>query len=353
MRVEVISRITEKTDDKPPTAWDRHGNSMTIRQLIRPSLISMAACGCYTYDGYYIRDGRETAEGRPYRIFGIVYRTVTLLVCLTALAKAVAAFTTLSSNKFLHFNALMCIWITLCLVIFLISLKSNHSKYGGQKKAIDFWDTKLFQDMEALGIVFPAEKIRQRQNVLLAVAVSVCIFNVICLSILSADVFSEEYDIFYSAPFSRSVPVLVIGVFMFSIITLIWCLPVFYIILMSYLLTVTFEAFNDFLEAHIEKHSLTMTNQFQRIRTFHLNLCKMVTHLDQDFGWYFAALFVFSIGLACFILYQLIKTSMDTMTIVTFCFWMIGPLVQLGSASVFAAFLNEAVSILLQICDAQ
>lgn len=349
MKVDVIhvSGMTEKSADDPSTAWDRHGNMMTIRKLIRPSLLSMAACGCYTYDGDYIKQGRETAAGRPYRIFGVVYRTFCLLMCLTACAKAGAAFTTIPA-KFVQLTVVMCIWFVQTLVVFLISLKSNHSRYGGQRKALDFWDFKVFHDMEALGIKVPADKIRKRQKICLLFAVSICMANITCLSLLSADVFSKDFDVFFSAPFASSVPVLVIEMGILTVITIIWTVPVFYIILISSVFTFTFEVFNKFLENHIEKNSATMTCQFQKIRTLHLNLSKAVTYMDEDFGCYFAALFVFSIGLACFILYLILKTPMDTITIVTFLFWMSAPLVLLGSVSVFAAFVNEAVSILFR-----
>ena len=47
------------------------------------------------------------------------------------------------------------------LVIFLIALKSDYAKYGGQRRAFDFWDDKIRPEIEALGIRFPVEKMRK------------------------------------------------------------------------------------------------------------------------------------------------------------------------------------------------
>ena len=331
--------------EKPPTAWDDHDNEphLTLRQLLRPSLISMAISGCYTYDGNSTRTGRETNQGRPYRLFGTLYRIVFLMVCVLACVKSCAAFATLPSSS-LHFNAIVTGWSIQCFLVFLISLKSDHSSYGGRNKAFDFWDDKIRPDLDDLGIQFPEKTIKKRQAVYLILATCLFVFNLAGSAVLSADIFADGYGMFFAAPFTKSVTTLTVAMLILTVQTLIWIFPMFYIILISTLLIQTFEAFNDFLEKHIANNVIKMTCKFHKIRVLHLNLSKMVSELDRDFGYYYAVVFVLSIGLACFILYQILKTSMATIDLVMYLFWMLSCLAFLGAVSVFAALVNEEVS---------
>ena len=84
---------------------------------------------------------------------------------------------------------------------------------------------------------------------------------------------------------------------------------------------------------------------FQKMRILHLNLGKMVSHFDQDFGCYLAAKFVFSIGISCFFLYKILKNPMDVVSVVLFGFWLIMPLVLLALVSISAAIVHDMVSL--------
>ena len=346
MKVNATSNIVEIEEGKQPTGWDNYDKTpySNLRQRMRPSLISMAVCGCYTYDADLIKTGRRRAKGRPCRIFGRLYRILSLILSLSACAKAIAAFWTLPFS-YLQFNIIILGWYTQSLSVFLIFLKSNHTKYGGQRKAFDFWDDNIKPELDALGIVFPEKKVKIRQRIYLVIAILVSVFNVAGSALLASDTFSEGFGDFYASPLPKSVPAFLIAFLIFTNATLIWIMPMFYITSVSTIFVSTFEVFNEFLENHIKHNSITMTCQFQRIRQLHLNLCKMVSHFDQDFGYYFAMTFVFSVGLACFILYVILKVHMNTLDLVMFFFWLLSVLTLLGAVSVFAAFVNEAVSI--------
>ena len=346
MAVNVKSSINEINDI---TTWNETSNNKhhkTLRQLLRPSLVSMAISGCYTYNDNLVTTEQTTSKGKPYRIFGTVYRLVFFIICASGCVKSAATFYK-HSYAFLHLNVISCVWYTQCLIMFLISLKSNHVQYGGQRKAFKFWDEKIRLEMEALGLEFPEEKIKKRQKICLVVASVIVCFNIAGLSLLATDIFSEGFGAFFSAPFDKSVPSIFLEVCLFFTCNLIWIFTFFYIILVSILLTSTFEVFNGHLETHIQQNCATMTCQFQNIRQLHLNLCKMVSYVDQDFGCYFAVTFLFNVGLACFILYVMLKSEHDILELLMFVSWLIIQLALLGAISIFAAFLNETVSILV------
>ena len=162
-------------------------------------------------------------------------------------------------ETFIQLNAINLVWLTQCLVIFLISLKASHAKYGSQSKAFNFWDDKIKPEMDALGIEFPEEKIKKRQKICIAIATCFVTLNVGCLVMFSVDVFSRGLDIFDAAPFAPSIPVLIVANCLMIEITLLWVMPVFYIIVISSLLIATFETFNEYLENHITQNLTNMT----------------------------------------------------------------------------------------------
>ena len=343
MKINVISSVTEM-DEKPPTAWNHHDNKNhgTLTQLLRPSIITMKMCGCYSFEAGGSKDKGENSDGRIFQVFGKLYRITCLLVAVVACVKSVAAFFTLPET-FIQLNAINLVWLTQCLVIFLISLKASHDKYGSQSKAFNFWDDKIKPEMDALGIEFPEEKIKKRQKICIAIATCIVILNAGCLVMFSVDVFSRGLDIFYAAPFGPSIPVLIVANFLMIEITLLWVMPVFYMIVISSILIATFETFNEYLENHITQNLTKMTCKCQRIRLLHLNLGKMVSHLDNDFGYYLAATLVFSIGLSCFILFMVLRSQHDTLSLVMFVFWILSPMCLCAAVAIHAAMLNDSV----------
>ena len=337
-------------DKKLSIAWGEPDNKrqVTLRQLLRPSLITMAICGCYTYDPGTIRSGQATAEDRMYRVFGTIYRTFCLVLCLVACGKALAAFANVPSDLIL-LNVVKTIWYSQCLIIFLISLKSSFSKHGSQKTAFDFWDDKIWSEMEELGITFPVELIQKRQRIHICVAIVLATINIVYQTVMFTDVISGRFKVFAAAPFAPSLPVLILeGIFTIEI-TMIWFVEVSYMMTVSTVIASSFEVFNGFLESNILPDCTKMTMLCHKLRLLHLNIAKVVSQFDQDFGCYFAAKFVFSIGLSCFLLYQLLKNPTDTASMIVFAFWVAMALIILALASISAAIVNDAVSIDLDL----
>ena len=277
-----------------------------------------------------------------YKVFETGYRILFFLVCLWAFGKACAAFASLPQNV-VYFNGIITVWHLQNLAMFLTSIKSSHIKYGGQIKAFEFWDTKIREELALLGVEIPEERFRRRQKVVLCVSAILVIFNTTGTILLIVDVFGPGFGIAFTAPFSKTVTIQVISSCVLASQTLIWILPVGYIVVIATFLTMTFEELNKFLENLITENCFNMACEFRRIRLLHMNLGKMISYLDKDFSFYFATLFVFGICLSCFNLYQIVKTPMDTLNLLMTLFWLVATLTLLGIISVSAAILNAAV----------
>ena len=321
--------------------WDNvdEREFLTLRELLRPSLIALTICGCHKYEAGFCKT-RKT-----YRFFETGYRIIFIIVCLAALVQSCAAFVSLPKS-FVYFNGINTVWHLQNLIMFLVSLKSSHINYGGQTKAFEFWDTKIREELAVLGVEIPEERFRSRQKVVLCVAAILVIFNTTGTILLLVDVFGPGFGIAFTAPFSKTIPIQIMSCCILASQTLVWILPLGYIVVIATFLTMTFEELNKFLENLITENCFTMACEFRRIRPLHMNLSKMSSYIDKDFSSYFATVFVFNICLACFNLYQIVRTPMDTLNLLMTLFWMISSLTFLGIISVSAAILNAAVGII-------
>ena len=334
VKVRPIRSTTEEDSDDDQ-------NHVTLRQLLRPSLVCLAISSCYTYDPCLVKTGKHVVEGRIYRILGTIYRLVILCAYLTACAKAVAA-AIIAPKHILILSLMVMAYMLQNLAIFLIALKCDYSQNKWHHQAFDFWDDKIRPEMEALGVNFPVEKIRKRQKMYLSISVATCIFGIVLTGVLSFNAFFT----IMSLPFPDSIPVVAIFLCAAFIALLIWTFPIEYIIMVCTVLTCAFEAFNRCLEDNISQDIVSKTFQFQRLRKLHLNLGKMVTYLDNDFGSYFAFIFVFNIGFVCLQLYAALKLELDNLALFSILCFGLTYTLALGLVAVFAAWVHEAVSII-------
>ena len=323
---------------------DDDQNHVTLRQLLRPSLVGLAIGGCYTYDPYLIKTGKQTTEGCIYRILGTVYRLLFLCVGLATCTKWVAAVVT-APNHLLILSIVFLAYFVQNIGIFMIALKCDYSKYGGHRRAFDFWDDKIRPEMEALGIHFPVEKIRKRQNLYLSISIAVCVSS----TALTCAVAFNQFTLM-SLPFRDSVPVVAATVCSATMFILTWTFPLQYIIMVCTVMKSAFESFNRGLEDNISQDIVSKTFQFQRLRKLHLNLSKMVLHLDKDFGVYFAFIFLFVSGFVCIQLYAGLKLELGNLTLFATIFIGLAEVSFLGLVAVFAAWVHEAVSKTIAIC---
>lgn len=87
-------------------------------------------------------------------------------------------------------------------------------------------------------------------------------------------------------------------------------------------------------------HFLQKVEYFRRI---HLQLCSCVCVLDRTMGRLLMATYVTTIPLLCFMLYELISSSLEPFTIGIYCFWTGVNVLQTVRISISAARVHEEV----------
>ena len=345
MIIQVRPRIISDSNDvKSAAVWSPNTQPLQLTQLLRPFLTVFAVTGCYPYEIDFGKNGTKTKRGRRYRLARSIYRYIWFLATVTYSVKYAAAFFTVSST-FMRFNLIIFAWSIICVLSFVISLKSRHSKYGHQRKAFKMWDETILPEIEELGMRFPTNKFRKKQTIYLFIVAFVTVFNTIGSSLLAADIFSDGFGAFAAAPFSSSAPAITLAMLLTTMVCFVWLMSVFYIIIMATLLTATFDMFNKFLETKITKNVRNLASIFPKIRLLHLNLSQMVSELDSDLGYTFAVIFVLNIGISCFILHQILKASVPTVQLVMLIFWMFTNLGSIAAVAIYAALVHESVSI--------
>ena len=321
---------------------DRDTNNVTLRQILKLPLICLAIGGCFTYDPSVINTGNDVQTSRRYCIAGLIYHIVCLLSCLAWFAKSSVSFFTLPS-KFIPFNTVTVSWILQVLLTFIIYLKAHHVKYGGQRKAFNLWDAEIRPLIDDLGLDFPADKIRKRFFIYLVIASTWCVFNITGMTFLATDAFENGFGAFFSAPFTNSIIARFIYLGLTLPLIMTWVMATYYVVCICTLLITTFKTFNSYIANVISQKSLGLSCKFYKLRLLQLSLSKMVSELDRDFGYQFAMSFVLNMGVSSYMIYLLLKTSMDVLIICMFFVWIVGCLSAVGVISVFAAFVNEAV----------
>ena len=339
MKIDVKS--AEADGEKSPAVLPKQNffPPLTLRQLLKPLLICMAIGGSYTYEP----NGRDKPGSRPHQILGHAYRSFIILSILLGCVKQFTAIAIIPTGSWQFGTIILCYFMTALLGL-LIFCKSSHLKYGNQRKAFDFWDDKVRPALEELEIELPAEKIKRRLRNYLLLIMGTFSCNTVGIALLATDTLSDGYGVTFAAPFSPSTLTVIYFIYVSSVVTFVWFMHILYAAMFSTLLISTFEVFNQYLEKHIAGSCFRMTCKFQKIRQLHLNLSKMVSELDKDLGYYYATSIVINVGMLSFILYHIIKTPMGTFDLLMFIFWQIMTLASVGIVTVFAAFVNEAVS---------
>ena len=318
---------------------DNVDESGQLSLLLRPSLIAMTLCGCQNYETGICKFRK--IRKRTYRAFETGYQILFFHVCLWAFGKAYAAFASLPQNL-IYFNVSIAVWHLQNLAMFFASLKSSHIKYGGQTKAFEFWIIKIREEHALLGVKIREERFRKRQKVVLCLAAILVISNITGTLLLMVDIFGTGFGLAFTSPFSNTIALQVISSCVLASQTLVWLLPVGYIVVTATFLTMTYEELNRFLENLITENCFNMACEFRRIRLLHMNISKLISYIDKDFSCYFATLFIFGICLACFNLYLIVKIPMDTLNLLMNLFWLVATLTLLSIISMSAAILNAA-----------
>ena len=315
----------------------------SLHKLLKPILVFLSLAGCYGFSNNDEHSSKIYRNASKWKILGLVYRFLCFLCCIMLCVKGFAAVKTAETK--VNFQILFLIWFFHCTVIFLIFLKADSTRFGHMQKAMQFWDLRIIPAMEYLQIDINDEKSRKWQKIYIIIGVALTFINIVSLGVICSPIFSDDNRDQYVAPFQYSAALLILVLVLSIPLTFLWIFPVLSVMAISKLLTTTFEGFNNFLEKYLTKTLQSKTCKLYQLRLLHLNLCKMVTDLDSDLGYYYASSFVFNVGISCYILYQVIKIPMSPINQCVFLVWLVSHLGFLSAMSVAAASVNQAVSI--------
>ena len=322
-------------------------HKVSLHRLLKPTLVFLSFAGCYrlrkdvTDDDGKQKD-RNTSK---WTILGIIYRILCFTLCVMHCVKGFAAAAKPEgANSKVNFQIIFLLWYIQSTFIFLIFLKTDSTRFGHLIKAMQFWDSKIVPDMEVLQIDFNKDKFRKWQKYYIITGVFMTLINIMSLGVMCSPLFSEYIRDQIVSPFQYSDALLVMVLILSIPVVFLWIIPVLSIMIISKLLTIAFEDYNSFLEKYLSKMTQSKSCKLYELRLLHLNLCKMVTDLDGDLGYYYASSFVFHVGMSCYILYQVIKIPMSAMNQCVFLLWLVSDLGFLSAISVAAACVNQAVS---------
>ncbi|XP_052275676.1 uncharacterized protein LOC127874991 isoform X4 [Dreissena polymorpha] len=319
-------------------AWgDDSAQTSKLKKLIRPLLIAMALCGCYNFsDIMYIVHGHScNAKNALSSIYRFVYLVIILIMCIKY---GVCLHYASSENKLL--NVLAFLWVLSLLSSFIVYLKTTSRQFGNLEKCFKTWEEDIVRESKELGLRCPISVIKSRMKWAVTVATVVIVTNVAGLT-LQAEMYPELASIHYF-PLQNSIGAKIGFSVLAVMASALWIIPQAYAMVLSRILTLLFEIFTEKLEQDICSDRCTVPNNFQKLRLLHLKLSKLVSDLDKDLSWFYAADIGFGTGLGVFSLYQIMKTTMDTFTLILFMFWFLASLAIICFASTFAAFTHEA-----------
>ena len=320
-------------------AWteDNERSVKSLKETLRPILYGMAIAGNYNFSDIY-RDDEQISSGKA--VFSKIYRVFMMTLVCTGAVKYLSCFFYLPT-EFLQFNSLCAIWNIYIVCIHIYNFKATGSRFGHYEKVFQFWNQKIIREFEELGIEYPSLQLRKGVIVTLIIAIVLIVFNISALG--AQIIYIGGY--FYTAPFETNVGTLVVFFLCMTAGTLAWIIPISFVICFTKLIQEAFKSLNEYKSKVCKQTGCKPVGKFQKLRLLHLDLCKLVSDLDNDLGWFYAIIFTFNIGLSVFTLYQIIKIIKTTFDLVMFTFWFLSGLASIAIPAIFAAYVNEAVSI--------
>ena len=310
----------------------------SLKRAIKPVLFCMALSGCYNFSD--ISNASNTGRKRKTltRVFSLVYRILILLVILLIMARFVSVFYFLPEFKMWAINVLM--WTLYLTTCWWVCFKQTSRRYGHYEQVMRLWDDVVMPECKALGIDLCEHVIRKRVLICSVVGLIIVVVSVL----LNVAHMRITLSVFYVVPFEFTVEQQLLTTFGYIVTSMVWIIPVVAAITLTRTLTFVFNAFNEHFAKQINDDKTRVPANFKRMRVLHLRICQLLEEMDGDLKWFFASSFLMGIGGAVFTLYQIMRTSLDTVGLVMLIFWILAGLTNLGTGAGFAAFTHEAVS---------
>ena len=316
---------------------DKGKDKKCLKTLLKPILFCMALSGCYNFSDIYYKHQSENKKVTKLYVFSMTYRIMTLVLLILVLTKYIV--TGFHSPEYEIMTISSTIWASLIVAILLVNFKQTSTKYGHYKQAFKLWEEKIIPGGEELGMECPVDKIKHRVIIVSIVAMAFAILNTVAVGLMMTIHAGE----FYLYPFEDTwwSRMLILAVSLLASLT--WTIPQANAAVLCKSLSAVFISFNKFFKQTIMENNGTFPPNFKKMQILHLNLCKLVEELDSDFGLFFATDIGFSILLCLFVLYQMIKITMDTVSFVSFGFWFASGIAIISIASIFSAQTNILV----------
>ncbi|XP_052766802.1 uncharacterized protein LOC128207732 isoform X1 [Mya arenaria] len=334
------TKIQEIDLGKEDTTWDEidEKKKSCLKQILRPILLAMAIAGCYNFSDLIYIQKSENDKTSVKWVLSLMYRLVLLLVTLAATARYACILFYLPSDY--QYIAILClVWALHLVTQLLLSFKTTSRKYGHYEKAFQHWESVIIPESRQLGLRCPVAQIRRQTITAVIIGMAIIILNVVSIGIqleVSAD------PVFYLFPLSETHWSKMFYIFLMLMSSLVWIVPQANAIILSKTLTTVFTVYNETFEKQITDNKNNLPENFPRMRQLHINICKLVEELDNDMGWFYATDMGFMIFLTVFTLYQIVKTTMDTFSLVMYFFWFLSGIAIVVFTTSFAAFTHEA-----------
>jgi len=322
------TRMEKNQDDKEN---NKENNKNCLKTLLKPILFCMALSGCYNFSDIYYPHQSENKKVTKLYVFSITYRITILILVILILTKYIVTGFHLPEYELMTISST--IWASLIVVILLVNFKQTSRKYGHYEQAFKLWDEKIIPGGEELRMECPIYKIKHQIIIVSIVAMVFAVLNTVAVGIMM----TIKPGVFYVYPFEDTWWSRMLILFVSLLASLTWIVPQANAAVLCKSLSAVFISFNKFFNQTIMENNGTFPPNFKKMQILHLNLCKLVEELDSDFGLFFATDIGFSILLSLFVLYQMIKITMDTVSFVSFGFWFAAPVAIISIASFFSA----------------
>jgi hypothetical protein len=312
-----------------------------MKQILKPVLYGLALAGCYNFI-----DIRQKACAKIEKrcsvksVLSTSYRLLIFaILCLSVCRVVVACFYSSSGHTKIYVQYV--IWLLYNLLTFLIFVKTTSRRYGHNEKAFDSWKQQIVPLLDQLCIQYPETKMKRRSIVALVLCIVSVFVNIICAYLQV----KMSHINMYAAPFENNNILLTIGLAVFGIETFVWMMPMATIVIISMFVKEAFLATNQYLASIYENGNQESFENFGKGCRLHLHLCNLVGLLDKELKWYFATSVVFNVWSCLFILYQIMRTSLDNALLILFIIWFLACMFNATISILHAALLHEVVSI--------
>ena len=126
-----------------------------------------------------------------------------------------------------------------------------------------------------------------------------------------------------------------------------WIFPIVFFVSIMSIVCLQFTNFVDAFERFIQGDRICLFDNIRHLRIKHLQLCKCVSILEKDIKFVIGGVYITTLFLSCFIIYQMVTVSgLQTLHYCTYGLWLICNISLLLAISVAASLVNEQVTII-------